>query len=267
LGSKYTTQSASGFNSSAPPDDGSQSASNLITWAGIKSKLADPTKNLADSINTALVSAFDYSVRQITTSDSTVAGDHMRCVEIAPTVTNSVSVSLGDATTMTNNYRVWVKNLSAVVQTITRVTSGDTIDGVAANITIAPYSAICFQTNAAANGYRIISRHDTVSAPQNIQTAAYTTVWADANKHILHPSSDNNARTFTIDSNANVPYPIGTMISFVNQINTVTIAITSDTLTLVGAGSTGSRTLAANGIATALKVSSTSWVITGTGLT
>lgn len=102
---------------------------------------------------------------------------------------------------------------------------------------------------------------------QNSQSAAYTTVMADRNKHILHPTADNNARTFTIDSNANVPYPIGTTITFINQINTVTIAITSDTLTLAGAGTTGSRTLAANGIATAIKVSSTGWVINGTGLT
>jgi hypothetical protein len=102
---------------------------------------------------------------------------------------------------------------------------------------------------------------------QNSQSTAYTTVWADRNKHILHPTADNNARTFTIDSNANVPYPTGTTLTFVNQINTVTIAITSDTLTLAGAGTTGSRTLAANGIATAIKVSSTGWVINGTGLT
>lgn len=101
---------------------------------------------------------------------------------------------------------------------------------------------------------------------QNSQSAAYTTVLTDGGKHILHPSSDNNPRTFTIDSNANVAYPIGTAITFVNQINTVTIAITSDTLTLAGLGTTGSRTLAANGIATAVKVGSTSWVISGVGL-
>lgn len=103
--------------------------------------------------------------------------------------------------------------------------------------------------------------------PQNSQSAAYTTVLADAQKHILHPSSDNNARTFTIAANASVAYPVGTAITFVNQINTVTIAINSDTLTLAGAGTTGSRTLAANGIATALKVGTTSWLISGTGLT
>jgi hypothetical protein len=106
--------------------------------------------------------------------------------------------------------------------------------------------------------------------PQNSQSAAYTTVAADRGKHILHPTADNNARTFTIDSNANVAYPVGTLITFVNQINTVTISITSDTLTLFagsGTGTTGSRTLAAGGVATALKVASTSWVIWGVGLT
>ena len=103
--------------------------------------------------------------------------------------------------------------------------------------------------------------------PLTSKSAAYTTVLGDANTGILHPTADNNARTFTIDSNANVAFPVGTTLTFVNQINTVTIAITSDTLTLMGAGSTGSRTLAANGMATALKVSSTNWVISGVGLT
>lgn len=105
-----------------------------------------------------------------------------------------------------------------------------------------------------------------VPITQNSQSAAYTTVLGDGGKHILHPTADNNPRTFTIDSNANVAYPIGTVLTFVNQINTVTIAITSDTLTFAGAGTTGSRTLAASGVATALKIGTTSWIISGTGL-
>lgn len=105
--------------------------------------------------------------------------------------------------------------------------------------------------------------------PQNSQSAAYTTVLGDAGKHILHPSADTTARTFTIPANASVAYPLGTAITFVNQnaAGVVTIAITSDTLRLAGAGTTGSRTLAANGIATAIKIASTEWLISGTGLT
>lgn len=104
--------------------------------------------------------------------------------------------------------------------------------------------------------------------PQNSQSAAYTTVAADAGKHIHHPSTDANARTFTIDSNANVAYPIGTAITFTNRTSqVVTIAITSDTMYLAGTTTTGSRSLAENGIATALKVNSTTWIISGSGLT
>lgn len=105
--------------------------------------------------------------------------------------------------------------------------------------------------------------------PQNSNSANYTTVLADAGKHIFHPAADTTARTFTIDSNANVAYPVGTTLTFVNQNagGVITIAITTDTMRLAGAGTTGSRTLAANGIATALKVTSTEWLCNGTGLT
>lgn len=105
--------------------------------------------------------------------------------------------------------------------------------------------------------------------PQNSQSTAYTTVLADAGKHLLHPAADTTARIFTIDSNANVAYPIGTTLSFINQNagGVITIAITTDTMRLAGAGTTGSRTLAANGIATAIKLTSTEWIINGTGLT
>ena len=104
--------------------------------------------------------------------------------------------------------------------------------------------------------------------PQNSQSAAYTLVLADAGKHIFHPSGDANARTFTIDSNANVAYPIGTAITFVNMTSqVVTIAITTDTMYLSAAGTTGSRSLAQYGSATAIKMTSTTWLISGSGLT
>ena len=104
--------------------------------------------------------------------------------------------------------------------------------------------------------------------PQNSQSASYTLVLADAGKHILHPSTDANARTFTIPANSSVAYPIGTAITFVNMTSqVVTIAINTDTLTLSPAGTSGSRSLAQYGSATALKIGSTQWLISGSGLT
>lgn len=105
--------------------------------------------------------------------------------------------------------------------------------------------------------------------PQNSQSAAYTLVLADSGRHILHPGADTTARTFTIPANSAVAYPVGTAITFVNQsgAGVVTISITADTMRLAGAGTTGSRTLEANGVATALKITTTEWIISGSGLT
>jgi hypothetical protein len=105
--------------------------------------------------------------------------------------------------------------------------------------------------------------------PQNSQSAAYTLVLADSGKQIFHPAADTTARTYTIPANATVAYPVGTAVTFINQNagGVITIAITTDTMRLAGAGTTGSRTLAANGVATAIKITSTEWIISGTGLT
>jgi len=106
------------------------------------------------------------------------------------------------------------------------------------------------------------------NTPVNSQSAAYTAVLADAGKTIFHPASDNNARTFTIPANSSVAYAVGTVLTFVNLAEAdVTIAITDDTLYLAGAGTTGSRTLAEYGIASAVKLASTTWLISGNGLT
>lgn len=105
-----------------------------------------------------------------------------------------------------------------------------------------------------------------VVSPIQDKTAAYGIVLADAQTTIRHPASDANNRTFTIPANGSVAFPIGTEIYFINEINTVTIAITTDTLVQAGTGATGSRSLAANGWACAKKVASTRWYISGTGL-
>jgi hypothetical protein len=105
------------------------------------------------------------------------------------------------------------------------------------------------------------------NTPVNSQSADYTAVLADSGKTILHPVADDNARTFTIPANSSVAYPVGTVISFVNLQNTVTIAITTDTMYLANDGDTGDRTLAEYGMASAMKVASTTWIISGNGLT
>lgn len=143
---------------------------------------------------------------------------------------------------------------------------GTPTSGVLSNTTSATLSPRDNSTKLATTAY---ADNGDSTIPQNIQSAAYTTVLSDAGKAIYHPAADTTARTFTIDSNANVAYAVGTCINFINEhgAGVITIAITSDTMRLAGTGATGSRTLAADGVATAYKMTSTSWLITGTGLT
>jgi hypothetical protein len=101
--------------------------------------------------------------------------------------------------------------------------------------------------------------------PQNATGTATLTI-ADAGKHIYITST---GQTITIPANSSVAYPIGTTIAFIAgpSATTVSIAITTDTMYLGGTGTTGTRTLAAYGMATAVKVASTTWFINGSGLT
>jgi len=105
-------------------------------------------------------------------------------------------------------------------------------------------------------------------APRNAQTGNYTLVAADGGKSIVMGDGTATALTATIPANATVAFPIGTVIIFVN-INTVglSIGITTDTLTLANSTTTGTRTLARNGLATCVKINTTSWLISGAGLT
>lgn len=104
---------------------------------------------------------------------------------------------------------------------------------------------------------------------QNSQSAAYGLLIGDAGGQIYHPSADTTPRTWTIPANGSVAYAIGTKIELVNDCSAgaITLAITTDTMTLFPAGTTGTRTIAACGMATLTKVTSTKWVITGVGIT
>jgi hypothetical protein len=111
-------------------------------------------------------------------------------------------------------------------------------------------------------GYKIV--------PQVSKSVDYPTVLTDSGKHIFHPAADTTSRTYTID-NA-VAYPIGTVLTFINEggagVISITISGASALLALVGTGATTvPKSLAANGMATAIKITSTKWLISGSGLT
>jgi len=122
-------------------------------------------------------------------------------------------------------------------------------------------------TDESANSYNIGWR----DCPQNSKTVSYQTVLSDRGKQIY---MNGTSLTLTISSNSTgtnpVAYPIGTTMMIVNGNSSplsISIAAAPDTITLANSVTTGTRTLAQNGIATLTKVGATSWIIAGTGLT
>ena len=106
-----------------------------------------------------------------------------------------------------------------------------------------------------------------LTIPQNSQSASYGLVLSDTGKNIFH-AVGSAAATYTIPANSNIAFATGAAVTFINMsANAVTIAITTDTLYNSSNGTTGSRTLAQYGVATAIKITSTSWIISGSGLT
>jgi hypothetical protein len=209
-------------------------ANNTITGAKIASTTITGDKIGLTAITGNLVAA------------TTITGDKIGL--------NAITGNLIAATTITGDKI----GLNAITGNL--IVSGVTLTAPALGTPASGNLSSCTADGTDAVGFRNI--------PQNSQSAAYTLVLADAGKHIFHPAGDNNARTFTIPANSSVAYPIGTAITFINMaVASVTIAITTDTLILSSAGTTGSRTLATNGSATCIKITSTSWLISGSGLT
>ena len=104
-----------------------------------------------------------------------------------------------------------------------------------------------------------------IGMPVSSVTGTGTLTIVDAGKLVYITGA---SQTVTIPANGSVAFPIGTTVTFIAgpASSATSIAITTDTMYLAGTGSTGTRTLAANAMATAVKVASTTWYINGTGI-
>lgn len=95
--------------------------------------------------------------------------------------------------------------------------------------------------------------------PTETKSSAYELVLTDAGKCI-----NISTGGVTIPANGSVAFPVGTAVTIYNNSgSTQSLAITTDTLRLAGTSSTGTRTIAVYGLATAVKVASTTWVVSG----
>lgn len=154
MGSKYTTTSVTGYNSSPPADDGSAVGSNQVKWNTVKTKVGDPLNTFASAIDNKLVTAFDLSMSTTAVAYTTTAADHLKPIR----VTASATVHLGDAATMASSYQVTVINMHTANNTVDLATAGNKLNTVVGgSISMAPGNAVTFAINQAQDGYDIIA--------------------------------------------------------------------------------------------------------------
>jgi hypothetical protein len=97
------------------------------------------------------------------------------------------------------------------------------------------------------------------------QTADYTPVLNDQYQALILMNK-STAANFTIPTNASVAYPVGTVLTVLNQAtNAVTIkAVTSGTTTVLSAGATAAQpTLAQYKSAACIKTATDTWYVVG----
>lgn len=176
------------------------------------------------------------------------------------TVTANAAATVGlvvkGATSQSANLQQWQNSSGSTIAYVTQsgsIYSSNTISGT--SIAGAPATPANDRTS---------SNVGFIGMPQTSTSTGLSLTAEHAGKHIY---TTVTGQTHTIPANGSVPLEIGTTIVFINPASvTTSIAITSDTLLLAGAGTTGTRTLAPYGMATAVKITSTSWMISGNGL-
>jgi hypothetical protein len=112
----------------------------------------------------------------------------------------------------------------------------------------------------------VVTGEWSVPAVARNNTASSGIVLADAGQ-LVRFTGATASKVCTIPANADIAFPIGTMIGITNDGSvTMTLAITTDTMTWGKDNTTGTRTLAAGADCVILKTTATTWKVNGSAL-
>ena len=140
--------------------------------------------------------------------------------------------------------------------------SAATVTGISISATVDEAANYAWTGSHTINGNDVLHKGNINETTVGINTqagAAYTAVLADRNGLINTTSA--SAVTITIPENANVAYPVGTTISFC-QIGTGELTIDGEAGVTLNT-EVGLKIKAQYGFATAIKIASDTWVVSG----
>jgi hypothetical protein len=204
--------------------------------------VSDTEIGYLNGVTSAIQTQIDSKQATVTGAATTITGSDLT---VSRALTSNASGKVAVSTVIDTELG-YVSGVTSAIQT--------QLDGKSGLLTAEPSA----NTNAASSvGY--------IGLPQVIlNTGDLTLSKAHSGEHIY---VTGGSQTITIPANSSVPLEIGTTVVIINGNVTSSIAITTDTLRLVGTATTGTRTLAAYGMATLVKVDATTWMASGNGLT
>jgi len=229
-------------------------------------KIAGTTTGTASAITTDVTTG-TVSIMHTGLTGTLNIGGAATVITLGNTATAAQTVNLFTASTGASTYNfatgatLWTLSKAINIGTAgvsgstTNIAIGSTVSGATSNLTFGGAVADATLISTAKSvGY--------LGTPINTQAGTYTLVIGDAGKTIYAGGN------LTIPANGTVAFPVGTIINVIASAG-ITIAITSDTLQWGGQATsqTGTRTVAAYGMASLVKVTSTIWYISGAGVT
>lgn len=201
---------------------------------------------------------------------ATTASGGTNTTQVATTafVTSAVSTAVtGKAASGANSDITSLSGLTTALSVAQGGTGGTTAAAARSSLSAAAsgantdITALNQSTTIAASGTIASTSLGFRGVPLSGQTqgSAITLALSDAGKRVA-----NTTGGWVIPANSSVAFPVDTVIVIHNDsASTQTLSITTDTLTLAGTATTGSRTVAANGLATITKITSTKWLVSG----
>tara|TARA_Y100000593_G_scaffold95084_1_gene199352 strand:- start:3756 stop:6749 length:2994 start_codon:yes stop_codon:yes gene_type:complete len=147
MGTKWSTVSVSGYNSSPPSDDGSTTTANEVKWSTIKTKLPDPLKTALESVISKLDTALNFATTAKTGDYTIATTDNGKVIDF----TASATATLPAASSAGDSFMVGIMNSHSASITISRAGS-DTING-ATSYTLPTKHMLWLYTNDANDGW------------------------------------------------------------------------------------------------------------------
>ena len=276
IGSKPTTLGGYGITDAAPLShvgSGGTAHSNVVA-AGAAGFMTGTDKTKLDGIaagaqvntvssvfgRTGAVTAAtnDYTFAQIGSTPTTLSGYG---ITDAPTVTGSGALGTWGISITGNAGAASTVTWSGITSKPTTVGGYGITDAIttAGGQTIA--GNLTVSNTLTANGFEVGYR----SIPLTTKNAAYTMVAGNAGAGIIH--TDTTARTYTVP---NAVFSSGDVVTVANDNGTAAVTLAQGaglTMYLTGTATTGSRTLAARGIATLFFTSASTCYVSGAGVT